>query len=37
MAPRKIMIHGAKNFKNKELLETIKNVFLGKDLYMCRL
>jgi putative sporulation protein YtxC len=30
MAPRKIMIHGAKNFRNKELLETIKNVFWEK-------
>ncbi|HHX18385.1 MAG TPA: putative sporulation protein YtxC [Clostridium sp.] len=30
MAPRKIMIHGAENFRNKELLETIKNVFWEK-------
>ncbi|AUG59042.1 putative sporulation protein YtxC [Acetivibrio saccincola] len=34
MAPRKIMIHGAKNFKNKELLETIKNVFWEKT-FIC--
>lgn len=30
MAPRKIIIHGSKSFRNKELLETIKNVFWGK-------
>ncbi|NLD46775.1 MAG: putative sporulation protein YtxC [Clostridiaceae bacterium] len=30
MAPRKIVIHGSKSFRNKELLETIKNVFWGK-------
>ncbi|HHV28403.1 putative sporulation protein YtxC [Acetivibrio mesophilus] len=30
MAPRKLLIHGAKSFRNKELLETIKNVFWGK-------
>ncbi|HOM03726.1 MAG TPA: putative sporulation protein YtxC [Acetivibrio sp.] len=30
MAPRKLVIHGAKSFRNKELLETIKNVFWGK-------
>lgn len=34
MAPRKIIIHGAKNFRNKELLETIKNVFWEKA-FMC--
>ncbi|TYQ17027.1 UNVERIFIED_CONTAM: putative sporulation protein YtxC [Acetivibrio alkalicellulosi] len=32
MAPRKIMIHGASSFRNKELLETIKNVFWGKAI-----
>jgi putative sporulation protein YtxC len=30
MAPKKIVIHGSKSFRNKELLETIKNVFWGK-------
>lgn len=30
MAPREIIIHRAKNFRNKELLETIKNVFWEK-------
>ncbi|GAE89431.1 putative sporulation protein YtxC [Acetivibrio straminisolvens] len=30
MAPRRIIIHGAESFRNKELLETIKNVFWGK-------
>ncbi|MDQ2086426.1 putative sporulation protein YtxC [Herbivorax sp. ANBcel31] len=34
MAPRKILIHGANNFKNKELLETIKNVFWEKT-FVC--
>ncbi len=29
LAPRKIMIHSTGQFKNKELLETIKNVFSG--------
>jgi len=29
-APRKIVIHCSEQFKNKELLETIKNVFPGK-------
>ncbi|MFZ5989134.1 MAG: putative sporulation protein YtxC [Bacillota bacterium] len=32
MAPRKVIIHGAKVFRNKELLETIKNVFWGKAI-----
>lgn len=30
LAPRKIIIHSTSQFKNKELLETIKNVFSGK-------
>ncbi len=30
LAPKKIIIHGNGHFKNKELLETIKNVFSGK-------
>lgn len=30
MAPKKIIIHSSGRFKNKELLETIKNVFSGK-------
>jgi putative sporulation protein YtxC len=30
LAPRKIVLHGTIHFKNKELLETIKNVFYGK-------
>lgn len=30
MAPKKIIIHGTDKFRNKELLETIKNVFNGK-------
>jgi len=30
LAPRKIVLHGIEYFKNKELLETIKNVFIGK-------
>lgn len=34
MAPRKLVIHGTKGFRNKELLETIKNVFWGK-LIVC--
>lgn len=29
-APRKILIHCTGQFRNKELLETIKNVFLGR-------
>lgn len=32
MAPKKVIVHGAKNFRNKELLETIKNVFWGKAI-----
>ena len=32
MAPKKVIIHGAKSFRNKELLETIKNVFWGKAI-----
>lgn len=34
MAPKKIIIHNLEKFKNKELLETIKNVFIGK-VVMC--
>lgn len=34
LAPRKLIIHGCGQFKNKELLETIKNVFSGK-LVIC--
>lgn len=34
LAPRKITIHGVGQFKNKELLETIKNVFCGK-VFLC--
>ncbi|HPD00448.1 MAG TPA: putative sporulation protein YtxC [Acetivibrio sp.] len=34
MAPRRLIIHGTKGFRNKELLETIKNVFWGK-LIVC--
>lgn len=30
LAPRKVIIHCAGQFKNKEILETIKNVFSGK-------
>jgi putative sporulation protein YtxC len=30
LAPKRIIVHGADNFKNKELLETIKNVFEGR-------
>ncbi|MCX7842995.1 MAG: putative sporulation protein YtxC [Clostridia bacterium] len=30
MAPRKLILHGTGRFKNKELLETIKNVFSEK-------
>lgn len=30
LAPRKIVIHSTGQFRNKELLETIKNVFSGK-------
>jgi putative sporulation protein YtxC len=29
-APRKIVIHSSGQFRNKELLETIKNVFAGR-------
>ncbi len=32
MAPKKVVIHSAKSFRNKELLETIKNVFWGKSI-----
>lgn len=34
LAPKKIVIHSNGQFKNKELLETIKNVFNGK-VVMC--
>lgn len=30
MAPKKIIIHNLDKFRNKELLETVKNVFSGK-------
>lgn len=30
LAPKKIIIHGTGQFRNKELMETIKNVFSGK-------
>jgi len=30
LAPRKVIIHGNGEFDNKELLDTIKNVFFGK-------
>lgn len=30
LAPKKIVIHGTGQFRNKELMETIKNVFSGK-------
>lgn len=30
LAPRKLIIHNPAEFRNKELLETIKNVFYGK-------
>lgn len=32
MAPKKVVIHSSKSFRNKELLETIKNVFWGKAI-----
>lgn len=32
MAPKKVIVHSAKSFRNKELLETIKNVFWGKAI-----
>lgn len=32
LAPKKIIIHGINNFKNKELIETIKSVFMGRFL-----
>lgn len=32
LAPKKIIIHSAGQFRNKELLETIKNVFSGRVL-----
>ncbi len=32
LAPRRIMIHSTDQFRNKELLETIKNVFSGRVL-----
>lgn len=30
LAPHSVVIHGINNMKNKELLDTIKNVFIGK-------
>ncbi len=33
LAPRKIIIHSTNQFRNKELLETIKNVFSGKVIF----
>lgn len=35
LAPKKIIIHCSGQFRNKELLETIKNVFLNK-VVMCK-
>lgn len=35
MAPKKIVIHSPDKFKNKELLETVKNVFSGKVTTCC--
>jgi putative sporulation protein YtxC len=32
MAPKKVIVHSASSFRNKELLETIKNVFWGKAI-----
>lgn len=33
LAPRKIVMHCTAQFRNKELLETIKNVFAGKVIF----
>ena len=30
LAPRKVVIHSIGHFRNKELMETIKNVFYGR-------
>jgi len=35
LAPKKIVMHNIENFRNKELLDTIKNVFFGK-VSICR-
>ncbi|MGM9973518.1 MAG: putative sporulation protein YtxC [Clostridiaceae bacterium] len=32
-SPRKVIIHGSKNCNNKEFLETINNVFVGRVIY----
>ena len=42
LSPKKIVIHNAEKFRNRELLDTIKNVFLGKvvlcnDCEICNL
>jgi len=34
MSPEKIILHGSSNFRNRELLDTIKNVFPGR-LVIC--
>lgn len=34
LAPQRIVIHSNSQFRNKELLETIKNVFIGK-VFLC--
>lgn len=34
-APRKIFLHGTGRFKNKELMETIKSIFLGR-VFICQ-
>jgi putative sporulation protein YtxC len=34
LAPKRIVIHSTGQFRNKELLETIKNVFIGK-VFIC--
>lgn len=36
MSPRRIVLHGSKYFKNKELLDTIKNVFPGRCIICSR-
>ena len=35
LAPKKITVHCIGNFKNKELLETIKNIFTG-NVVICK-
>lgn len=34
-APRKVVLHGTGRFRNKELMETIKNIFLGR-VFICQ-